>query len=98
MERKNAWKDYTKKEIKELEKLNKQYREFLNAGKTERECVIQAVSLAEKAGYRDLKAVIEAGAILQPGDKVYSVNMIHFPLSDRKEADGKGNGDTGSSY
>ena len=75
MERKNAWKDYTKKEIKELEKLNKQYREFLNAGKTERECVIQAVSLAEKAGYRDLKAVIEAGAILQPGDKVYSVNM-----------------------
>ena len=50
MERNNVWKDYTKKEIKELEKLNKQYREFLDAGKTERECVMQAITMAENSG------------------------------------------------
>ncbi len=75
MERRNAWKDYTKKEIRELEKLNKDYRAFLDAGKTERECVSQTVKLAKKAGYRDLKDVIEAGESLSAGDKVYAVNM-----------------------
>lgn len=75
MERRNAWLDYTKKEVRELEKLNKEYRAFLDAGKTERECVIQAVKMAEKAGYRDLEDVLQAGDGLQAGDKVYSVNM-----------------------
>lgn len=75
MERKNAWKDYTKKEVRELEKLNKEYRAFLDAGKTERECVIQAVKMAKKAGYRDLQEVLEAGESLSAGDKVYAVNM-----------------------
>lgn len=75
MERKNAWKDYTKKEVRELEKLNKEYRAFLDAGKTERECVIQAVKMAKKAGYRDLQEVLEAEESLSAGDKVYAVNM-----------------------
>ena len=75
MERKNAWKDYTKKEVRELEKLNKEYRAFLDAGKTERECVIQAVKMAKKSGYRDLQEVLEAGESLSAGDKVYAVNM-----------------------
>lgn len=75
MERNNVWKEYTKKEIKELEKLNKQYREFLDAGKTERECVIEAVKMAKKAGYRDLQEVIDADEELRPGDKIYAVNM-----------------------
>ena len=39
MERENAWKTYGKKEIEELEKLNRDYIEFLSTGKTERECV-----------------------------------------------------------
>ncbi len=75
MERNNVWKEYTKKEIKELEKLNKQYREFLDAGKTERECVTEAVKMAKKAGYRDLQEVIAADEELRPGDKIYAVNM-----------------------
>ena len=75
MERKNAWKDYSKKEVRELEKLNKEYRAFLDAGKTERECVMQAVKLAKKAGYRDLQEVLEAGESLSAGNKVYAVNM-----------------------
>ena len=75
MERNNVWKEYTKKEIKELEELNKQYREFLDAGKTERECVTEAVKMAKKAGYRDLQEVIAADEELRPGDKIYAVNM-----------------------
>lgn len=75
MERKNAWKDYTKKELKEIDKLCREYRVFLDQGKTERECVRQAVTMAEKEGYRNLKDVLEAGGFLKPGDKVYAVNM-----------------------
>ena len=75
MERKNAWKDYTKKELKEIDKLCREYRVFLDQGKTERECVRQAVTMAEKEGYRDLKDVLEAGGSLKAGDKVYAVNM-----------------------
>lgn len=76
MERRNAWKDYTKKELKEMEKLCEDYRHFLDDGKTERECVSQSVRIAEQAGYRNLADVIEEGGKLTAGDKVYSVNMI----------------------
>lgn len=75
MERRNAWKDYTKKELKEMEKLCEDYRHFLDDGKTERECVSQSVRIAEQAGYRNLTDVIEEGGKLTAGDKVYSVNM-----------------------
>ena len=46
------------------------YKAFLDHSKTERECVVSAVELAEKAGFRELKA----GMALKAGDKVYSVN------------------------
>lgn len=75
MERKNAWKDYTKKEIKEMEILNQDYRKFLDQGKTERECVKTAVAMAEKAGYQNLEDIVAKGGTLKAGDKVYSVNM-----------------------
>lgn len=75
MERKNAWKDYTKKEIKEMEKLNQDYRKFLDQGKTERECVKTAVAMAEKAGYQNLEDIVAKGGSLKAGDKIYSVNM-----------------------
>ncbi len=75
MERRNAWKDYDKKETKELEKLCKDYRKFLDNGKTERECVKYIVHLAEKAGYQDLKNVIKSGKKIKKGDKLYAVNM-----------------------
>ncbi len=78
MERKNAWKDYTKEQLAELEDVCTGYRKFLDAGKTERECVVQAVQMAKVAGYRDLQDVIDSGETLQAGDKVYSVNMKKF--------------------
>lgn len=75
MERKNAWKEYDKKDTKELEALCKEYRKFLNHGKTERECVKYIVELAKEAGYQNLDDVKKAGKKLKAGDKVYAVNM-----------------------
>lgn len=75
MERKNVWKDYDKKELKELEKLCKEYRKFLDNGKTERECVKYIVELAKEAGYQDFEEIKASGKKLKTGDKVYAVNM-----------------------
>lgn len=75
MERKNAWKEYNKKEVKELEKLCKEYRKFLDHGKTERECVKQVIAMAQENGYQELSEVVQKGKKLKAGDKVYAVNM-----------------------
>ncbi len=75
MERENAWKAYTKKELKELNQLNKEYRKFLDEGKTERECVALAVRMAEEAGYENLADLVASGKKIKAGDKVYSVGM-----------------------
>lgn len=75
MERKNAWNTYDGTQLEALEALAKDYRAFLDAGKTERECVKEAVRLSEAAGYRNLEEVIASGETLKAGDKVYAVNM-----------------------
>ena len=75
MERKNAWNTYDEQQLAELETLARNYKDFLDNGKTDRECVSTSVKMAEAAGYRDLDAVIAAGDCLKPGDKVYAVNM-----------------------
>ena len=75
MEKKNLWETYSKKQLKELEALNADYRKFLDDGKTERECIDVIVNTIEKSGYRELESVIKAGEALKAGDKVYSVWM-----------------------
>lgn len=75
MERPNAWKSYTKKQIKELEKLNKHYRNFLSECKTERECVREIVKQAEAAGYANLEEILAKNKSVKAGDKVYAVCM-----------------------
>ncbi len=75
MERKNAWKHYTAKDIKKLEALCDEYKKFLTKGKTERDCAELAVQMAKEAGYQDLSDVIKNNRELKPGDKVYAVNM-----------------------
>ncbi len=75
MERPNAWKSYTKKQIKELEKLNKRYRTFLSECKTERECVKEIVKQAEAAGYVNLEEIRSKDKSVKAGDKVYAVCM-----------------------
>ncbi|MEG2441399.1 MAG: aminopeptidase [Acetivibrio sp.] len=75
MERQNAWNNYTQKQIKELEKLNAGYRTFLDKGKTERECVAEAVKMAETAGYKNLKDILDKNEKINIGDKVYATCM-----------------------
>ena len=65
MERRNAWLSYTEAEEKELEQVAKAYRNFLNMGKTERECVTQIIRKAARAlgiSYSSLRRVLEADA------------------------------------
>ena len=75
MERELAWNKYKNKQIKEMESLCKDYREFLDKGKTERECVTETIEIIEKAGYKNLEAVISKKQKLKTGDKVYAVCM-----------------------
>ena len=74
-EKKYGWEAYSKKELKGLETLNAGYREYLDLGKTERECVTETVKQAKAAGYVDLQEVIASGKKLTAGDKVYAVCM-----------------------
>ena len=75
MIRENAWTKYTKKDLTALEKLSKDYKDFLDNGKTERECTDLLVEMAEKSGYINLHDVIKKGLKLGKGSKVYAVNM-----------------------
>lgn len=75
MERKNAWKDYKEKDLKNLEKLCKDYRGFLSLCKTERECTKEIVKFAKGKGYISVEDAIAAGKPLKTGDKIYAVCM-----------------------
>lgn len=75
MERKNAWLSYGEADETAMEKLAKDYRAFLDAGKTERECVTELVREAEANGYVNLETKLAAGEKIQSGDKVYAVGM-----------------------
>lgn len=75
MDRINAWTTYEESDIKEMDSLCADYREFLNAGKTERECVKLIVRMADEKGYRNLADIIKNKETLKAGDKVYNVCM-----------------------
>lgn len=75
MQKKSVWNTYNETQLTELEQLAKDYRHFLNIGKTERECVKETIRLAEANGYENLDDVIARQGSLQTGDKVYAVNM-----------------------
>ena len=63
MERPNAWKNYDDEALAMLEAVSVRYRDFLDHGKTERECVTETVeTAAQKAGYVDLEQAIRAAA------------------------------------
>ncbi|MDD3413511.1 MAG: aminopeptidase [Lachnospiraceae bacterium] len=75
MERENVWRSYTKKQLTELEELCNNYKEFLDFGKTERECIAFSESVAKSAGYKNLADVIRKGQKVKTGDKLYATWM-----------------------
>lgn len=74
-EKKNTWLKYDEKELEKVMAYSEEYRKFISACKTERECVEGSIRLAVKHGYRDLKDIIAGGESLKAGDKVYYNNM-----------------------
>ena len=75
MERPNAWKQYKKADLKKVEALAAKYKDFLNRGKTERECVQYITEALEKSGYIPLQQAAAGKKKLKPGDKVYLNQM-----------------------
>lgn len=75
MENKNTWELFDERQLEEVEVLSKEYRDFLDHGKTERECVDTIVNMIEKEGYRELETLIKNGESVKCGDRVYSVWM-----------------------
>ena len=75
MDRKNAWTTYSKEELDRLEQVNTEYKNCLDAGKTERECVALAVEKAKAEGYKDIRDIIKNGGEVKAGDKLYTVCM-----------------------
>ncbi len=65
-----AWKKYSKEDLNEVFKFNEEYKDYLTKGKTERECVTEAVKLAESYGFKTLSSFDKLNA----GDRVYVTN------------------------
>lgn len=67
---KNVYAEITAEQRREMLNLCDEYMTFLDNGKTERECVREAVKMAEAKGFKEFDTVKS----LKAGDKVYFVN------------------------
>ena len=74
MERPNAWLDYTKEQLADLDRVCEGYKRFISDNKIEREVCAASIEQARAAGYRDLEELVAQGVALAPGDKVYASN------------------------
>ncbi|MEN8077668.1 aminopeptidase [Clostridioides difficile] len=71
---KNSWLKYNNEGKKEVFDFCEGYKNYLSVGKTERECIHEAIRLAEEKGYRNLNEIIKNNEVLKAGDKVYANN------------------------
>ena len=69
-DKKNGYDRLLPGELEAMEDYCTGYKQFLDAGKTERECVDRTIALAEAAGFRPYTRGME----LKAGDKVYCSN------------------------
>lgn len=92
MERLNAWNTYDLPMQDACMEFAKDYMNFLNEGKTERECVDYFVAEAEKNGYMELGRAIAENKQLKAGDCVYSVwmnkSMVLFRIGEKPFEEG----------
>ena len=76
MEKKNAWEKYPEgKKRDKVMKFAEDYRKFISACKTERECTSFVYADAIKNGFVDLEELIQKGTKLKAGDKIVANNM-----------------------
>lgn len=92
MEHKNTWQTYDAKQLKEVDAFAKEYMDFLDNGKTERECIDTIVNRIEKEGYQELETLIQKNKPLKCGDKVYSVwmnkSIVMFQIGEKAMTEG----------
>ena len=65
----NGWNSLNEEERKEVFRVSKNYMDFLNVSKTEREFIKNARKVANENGYKDIMEF----DTLKPGDKIYFV-------------------------
>jgi aspartyl aminopeptidase len=75
MEPKNAWLNYSKEDLENVEALSARYRAFLDAGKTERECAALLFDQARARGFQTLEDAVQSGSPLRPGDRLMTKCM-----------------------
>ncbi|GHT83518.1 putative M18 family aminopeptidase 1 [Spirochaetia bacterium] len=68
---KNCWDAASEEELTEIESFAKQYRQFLDRGKTEREFVKAALELLREKDFKDLDLLLSTPGSLKPGERVY---------------------------
>lgn len=68
--RKNGYQSLDKTDEQAMKAYCENYKDFLNRGKTERECVEYTIALAETRGFRSYTR----GEPLKAGDRIYRVN------------------------
>ena len=92
MEQKNTWETYDAKQLEEVDAFARAYMDFLDNGKTERECIDQIVNTLEDAGYQELEALVKEGKKIKAGDKIYSVwmnkSIVFFNIGREKMENG----------
>ena len=92
MEEKNVWETYDENQLQELEQHAKEYMDFLDNGKTERECIDLIVNKIEQEGYRELQVLIKENQPLKKGDKVYAVwmnkSIVMFQIGEKPMEEG----------
>ena len=69
-QKENGWETVDTRKKEAIFNFSKDYMNFLNKAKTEREFIAEATKVAKENGYKDI-AEFET---LQPGDKVYFIN------------------------
>lgn len=67
---KNAWKKYNQEQMKEVMNFSETYKQFLTAGKTEREITKLSIKVLEEKGFKNIDEVSK----VNPGDKLYKIN------------------------
>ena len=75
MENQNVWLTYDENSLEQVSEFAAGYMDFLNQGKTERECIDYIVSEIEAAGYMELEKLVRDGVKCKAGDKIYCVHM-----------------------
>lgn len=75
MEKKSAWTLYNKSELKKVDAYGKEYMNFLNGGKTERECTDYIINEIERNGYQEFQSLLKKKKKLAKNDKVYFCGM-----------------------